>query len=137
MVDSGESQLVSNWKKYEDLRFRYSMDAASARRPKSASVEIRKGAMIGARCKLSSHTFIGESRTIESWLLPGHSVIFIYDQNPRATAADGHVQTEPGWLCQQTLMKGGASIGSAATIPGGIALGGNAIDGAGYQSCVS
>jgi UDP-2-acetamido-3-amino-2,3-dideoxy-glucuronate N-acetyltransferase len=94
-------------------------------------VEIQKGARIGERCKISSHTFICEGVTIESEVFVGHSVTFINDPYPRATAADGQLQTEADWECQQTLVKRGASIGSGVTILGGITIGENAIVGAG------
>ena len=94
-------------------------------------VEIQKGAKIGERCKISSHSFICEGVTIESEVFVGHSVTFINDAYPRATAADGQLQTEADWVCQQTLVKRGASIGSGATILGGITIGENAIVGAG------
>ncbi len=94
-------------------------------------VEIQKGARIGERCKISSHSFICEGVTIESEVFVGHSVTFINDPYPRATAADGQLQTEADWVCQQTLVKRGASIGSGATILGGITIGEHAIIGAG------
>jgi acetyltransferase-like isoleucine patch superfamily enzyme len=94
-------------------------------------VEIQKGAKVGANCKISSHTFICEGVTIESNVFVGHSVTFINDRFPRATNADGRPQTEADWDCQQTLVKRGASIGSGATLLGGITIGENAIVGAG------
>ncbi|MEP6937625.1 MAG: N-acetyltransferase, partial [Chthoniobacterales bacterium] len=50
-----------------------------------AFVEVQKGAKIGARCKISSHTFICEGVTIESGVFVGHGVVFINDRYPRAT----------------------------------------------------
>ena len=94
-------------------------------------VEIQKGAKIGARCKISSHTFIREGVTIESEVFVGHSVTFINDQRPRATAEDGKLQTEADWECQKTLVKRGASIGSNVTILGGVTIGEGALVGAG------
>src|ERR1700716_4306203 len=94
-------------------------------------VEIQKGAKIGARCKISSHTFICEGVTIESDVFLGHGVIFINDRYPRATAGDGSLKTEADWNCQRTTVKHGASIGSGATLLGGITIGENAIVGAG------
>lgn len=94
-------------------------------------VEIQKGAKIGARCKISSHTFICEGVTIESGVFVGHSVTFINDRYPRATTDDGKLQTESDWECQQTLVKRNASIGSGVTVLGGITIGENAIVGAG------
>ncbi len=94
-------------------------------------VEIQKGARIGSRCKISSHTFICEGVTIESEVFVGHGVTFINDRHPRATAAGGALQTEADWECQQTVVKEGASIGSGATILGGITIGAGALVGAG------
>jgi acetyltransferase-like isoleucine patch superfamily enzyme len=94
-------------------------------------VEIQKGAKIGARCKISSHTFICEGVTIESGVFVGHGVTFINDRYPRATNPSGAIQTEADWDCQGTLIRQGASIGSGATLLGGITVGENAIVGAG------
>jgi acetyltransferase-like isoleucine patch superfamily enzyme len=95
-----------------------------------AFVEIQKNAMIGQRCKISSHTFICEGVTIEDDVFVGHGVIFINDKHPRATA-DGHLQTESDWDVVPTLVKCGASIGSGAVIMCGVTIGENAIVGAG------
>jgi acetyltransferase-like isoleucine patch superfamily enzyme len=94
-------------------------------------VEIQKGAKIGARCKISSHTFICEGVTIESEVFVGHNVTFINDRYPRATTALGELQTDADWNCQRTVVKRGASIGSGSTLLGGITVGENAIIGAG------
>jgi acetyltransferase-like isoleucine patch superfamily enzyme len=94
-------------------------------------VEIQKGAKIGDRCKIGSHTFICEGVTIESEVFVGHGVTFINDRYPRATNFTGQLQTEADWNCQTTLVKHGASIGSGATLLGGITVGENAIVGAG------
>lgn len=94
-------------------------------------VEIQKGAKIGDRCKIGSHTFICEGVKIESEVFVGHNVTFINDRYPRATNATGQLQTEEDWNCQTTLVKHGASIGSGATLLGGITVGENAIVGAG------
>lgn len=96
-----------------------------------AFVEIQKGAKIGERCKISSHTFICEGVTIESEVFVGHGVTFINDRSPRATNADGTLQMEEHWNCQSTVIKRGASIGSGATLLGGITVGENAVIGAG------
>jgi UDP-2-acetamido-3-amino-2,3-dideoxy-glucuronate N-acetyltransferase len=94
-------------------------------------VEVQKGAKIGARCKISSHTFICEGVTIEDTVFVGHGVTFINDRYPRAAADDGRLQTEADWHCQTTLVKRGASIGSGSTLLGGITIGENAVVGAG------
>jgi acetyltransferase-like isoleucine patch superfamily enzyme len=96
-----------------------------------AFVEIQKNARIGNNCKVSSHTFICEGVTIESEVFVGHGVTFINDRYPRATNGTGQLQSETDWNCQNTVVKRGASIGSGATVLGGITIGENAIVGAG------
>lgn len=94
-------------------------------------VEIQKGARIGKRCKISSHTFICEGVTLEDEVFIGHGVMFINDRFPRATTASGHLQTEADWKCIGTVVKRGASIGSNATILCGVEIGEGATVGAG------
>jgi len=94
-------------------------------------VEIQKGAKIGRRCKISSHSFICEGVTLEDEVFIGHGVMFTNDRFPRATAANGALQTEADWTCLPTLVKRGASIGSNATLLCGITIGEGAIVGAG------
>jgi len=96
-----------------------------------AFVEIQKGARIGARCKISSHTFICQGVTLEEEVFIGHNVTFTNDLYPRATNADGSLQSEQDWKCIPTLVKRRASIGSSATLLCGITIGEFAIVGAG------
>jgi acetyltransferase-like isoleucine patch superfamily enzyme len=96
-----------------------------------AFVEIQKNAKIGARCKISSHTFICEGVVIEDNVFVGHNVTFINDSYPRATTRDGELQTETDWRVETTLIKKGASIGSGSTILANVTVGENAIVGAG------
>ena len=96
-----------------------------------AFVEIQKNATIGRRCKISSHTFICEGVVIEDNVFIGHGVTFINDSYPRATAADGKLQTEADWKVERTVIHKGASIGSGATILSNTTVGENAIVGAG------
>jgi len=93
-------------------------------------VEVQKHATIGARCKISSHTFVCEGVTIEDGVFVGHGVMFINDRYPRATA-DGRPQTEADWTVVPTLVKRGASIGSGAVILCGMTIGEGAMVGAG------
>ena len=95
-----------------------------------AFVEIQKNATIGARCKISSHSFICEGVTIEDDVFVGHGVMFINDRYPRATS-DGKPQTEADWELVPTLVKKGASIGSGAVILCGVTIGEKARVGAG------
>ncbi|MGE0740453.1 MAG: acyltransferase [Hyphomonadaceae bacterium] len=96
-----------------------------------AFVEIQKNANIGERCKISSHTFVCEGVTIEDEVFVGHGVMFINDIFPRATNEDGGAQSEADWAVVPTLVKRRASIGSNATIMGGVTVGANALVGAG------
>jgi acetyltransferase-like isoleucine patch superfamily enzyme len=96
-----------------------------------AFVEIQKNARVGRRCKISSHTFICEGVNIEDNVFIGHSVTFINDAYPRATTAEGELQTEADWKVENTVVRKGASIGSGTTILSKITVGNNAIVGAG------
>ncbi|MEW6031252.1 MAG: acyltransferase [Chloroflexota bacterium] len=96
-----------------------------------AFVEIQKGASIGKRVKVSSHTFICEGVTIEDEVFIGHGVMFINDKYPRSTTESGAVQSEADWKCIPTLIKRRASIGSNVTILCGVTVGEGAMVGAG------
>ena len=96
-----------------------------------AFVEIQKNARVGARCKISSHTFVCEGVTIEDNVFIGHNVAFINDTYPRATTPEGELQTAKRLESRATLIKKGASIGSGATILANVTIGENAIVGAG------
>jgi len=96
-----------------------------------AFVEIQKNAFIGKNCKISSHSFICEGVNIEDNVFIGHNVTFINDKYPRATNADGGLQTEADWKVESTFIKKGASVGSSTTILCGVTVGENAIVGAG------
>lgn len=96
-----------------------------------AFVEIQKGAVIGERCKISSHSFICEGVTLEDEVFVGHGVMFTNDRFPRATNPDGSAQTEADWTLERTLVKKRASIGSNATLLCGITIGEGALIAAG------
>ena len=96
-----------------------------------AFVEIQKGAHIGRRVKISSHSFVCEGVTIEDEVFIGHGVMFINDKYPRATTEAGTSQTEADWVCTPTLVQRRASIGSNATILCGVTIGEGALVGAG------
>ncbi|MDQ6653975.1 MAG: N-acetyltransferase [Acidobacteriota bacterium] len=96
-----------------------------------AFVEIQKNASVGARCKISSHTFICEGVTIEDEVFIGHGVMFTNDPYPRAVNDDGTLQTEADWAVVQTHVKRRAAIGSNVTIMAGITIGEGALVGAG------
>jgi acetyltransferase-like isoleucine patch superfamily enzyme len=94
-------------------------------------VEIQKNVRIGRNCKISSHSFVCEGVEIEDGVFVGHNVSFINDKVPRAANADGSLQTEVDWTVQKTRVKAGASIGTSATILGGVTIGKGAMVGAG------
>jgi acetyltransferase-like isoleucine patch superfamily enzyme len=94
-------------------------------------VEVQKNAVIGRRCKISSHTFVCEGVTIEDNVFVGHGVVFINDSYPRATNNTGTLQTEADWMVERTVVRSGASIGSGATILSRVVIGQNSIVGAG------
>jgi acetyltransferase-like isoleucine patch superfamily enzyme len=96
-----------------------------------AFVEIQKNASVGARCKVSSHSFICEGVTIEDEVFVGHGVMFTNDRYPRAVNDDGTLQTESDWIVIPTRVKRGASIGSNATIMAGVTIGQASLIGAG------
>jgi UDP-2-acetamido-3-amino-2,3-dideoxy-glucuronate N-acetyltransferase len=96
-----------------------------------AFVEIQKNAQIGARCKISSHSFICEGVVIEDEVFVGHGVMFTNDRYPRAANPDGGLQSEADWKVVPTRVKRGASIGSNATLIAGITVGEGALVGAG------
>lgn len=94
-------------------------------------VEIQKGAVVGSRCKISSHTFICEGVEIGNGVFIGHGVMFTNDLYPKAVTDDGELQTEADWAVIPTHVKDGASIGSNATILCGLTIGRGALVGAG------
>ena len=94
-------------------------------------VEVQKNATIGARCKISSHTFVCEGVTIEDEVFVGHGVMFINDRYPRATTESNELQSEADWTVIPTTVRKGASIGSGAVILCGVTIGERALVGAG------
>ncbi len=96
-----------------------------------AFVEIQKGAFIGARCKISSHTFVCEGVTIEDEVFVGHGVMFLNDRQPRATTAEGEVASAMDWILEETFVHDRAAIGSGAVILPGVTIGEGAMVGAG------
>ena len=96
-----------------------------------AFVEVQRGASIGRRCKISSHSFICTGVEIEDEVFIGHGVIFINDRHPRATNQEGTLKTEGHWTMERTLVRRRASIGSGAIIMCGVQIGEDAMVGAG------
>jgi acetyltransferase-like isoleucine patch superfamily enzyme len=132
---NNERQSLNNVKLGKDVRifnwvnaYGCSIDDGSK---VGAFVEIQKGASIGKNCKISSHTFICEGVHIEDNVFIGHNVTFINDRFPRATNADGSLQTDADWHVEETRVCKGASLGSSVTVLCGVTIGENAIVGAG------
>lgn len=96
-----------------------------------AFVEVQKNASIGARCKISSHSFVCEGVVIDDEVFVGHGVMFINDRYPLAANADGSLQGEADWQVEPTRVRRRASIGSNATIVCGVTIGEGALVGAG------
>lgn len=94
-------------------------------------VEIQAGVILGARCKVQSHTFICTGVEIGDDVFVGHGVVFINDKRPRSTNAEGELQSEEDWTLSPTYVEDGASIGSGAVLLGGIRIGAGAMVGAG------
>jgi UDP-2-acetamido-3-amino-2,3-dideoxy-glucuronate N-acetyltransferase len=94
-------------------------------------VEIQRGAVVGANCKIQSHTFICDGVTIEDEVFVGHGVMFVNDRRPRATGSAGRLQGEDDWELLPTVVERGASLGSGAVILGGLRVGAGALVGAG------
>jgi UDP-2-acetamido-3-amino-2,3-dideoxy-glucuronate N-acetyltransferase len=94
-------------------------------------VEIQRGAVVGARCKIQSHSFICTGVEIGDGVFVGHGTMFINDRFPRATNASGALTTEVDWTLERTIVEDGATLGSGAVIMGGVHIGSGALVGAG------
>jgi UDP-2-acetamido-3-amino-2,3-dideoxy-glucuronate N-acetyltransferase len=94
-------------------------------------VEIQAGVVVGARCKVQSHSFLCEGLVLGDEVFIGHGVMFVNDKHPRATTADGALQTPADWELLTIAVESGASVGSGALILGGVRIGAGALVGAG------
>jgi UDP-2-acetamido-3-amino-2,3-dideoxy-glucuronate N-acetyltransferase len=94
-------------------------------------VEIQRGAVIGAGCKIQSHTFICNGVEIGDEVFVGHGVLFVNDKFPRATTEAGAAQTDKDWNLMRTVVERRASLGSGAILLGGVRIGAGALVGAG------
>ena len=94
-------------------------------------VEIQKGAVVGMRCKISSHSFVCEGVELGDEVFVGHGVVFTNDRYPRAVTADGELQRDGDWTLERTTVGRGASIGSGAIVLWGLTIGEDAVGGAG------
>ena len=95
-----------------------------------AFVEIQRGARIGKRCKISSHSFLCEGVTLEDEVFVGHGVLFINDRYPRA-AAGSRLKTAADWEVIPTRVRTGATLGSGVIVLCGVEIGAGAMVGAG------
>ena len=94
-------------------------------------VEVQRGARIGARCKIQSHTFICDGVEIGDEVFVGHGVMFINDRHPRAATESGELKAGDDWELVRTYVEDRASIGTGAVILGGVRIGAGALVGAG------
>jgi len=94
-------------------------------------VEVQRGARVGARCKIQSHTFVCDGVDIGDEVFVGHGVMFINDKRPRATNESGELQSEQDWTLLRTVVEDRAAIGSGAVVLGGVRIGRGALVGAG------
>ncbi len=94
-------------------------------------VEIQRGVVVGARCKIQSHSFICTGVELEDEVFVGHGTLFINDRFPRATTEDGALKTDDDWNLERTIVERGAALGSGAVVLGGIRIGAGALVGAG------
>ena len=94
-------------------------------------VEIQRGASIGARCKIQSHTCVCDGVEIADEVFVGHGVMFVNDKFPRATNEAGALAGTDDWTLLPVRVRSGASIGSGAVVLGGVTIGERAVIGAG------
>jgi UDP-2-acetamido-3-amino-2,3-dideoxy-glucuronate N-acetyltransferase len=94
-------------------------------------VEIQRDAVVGARCKIQSHTFICSGVEIEDEVFVGHGTLFINDKFPRATTDSGALKRDEDWELQRTVVERGAALGSGVVVLGGVLIGTGALVGAG------
>ena len=94
-------------------------------------VEIQRAAVIGARCKVQSHTFICDGVEIEDEVFIGHGVLFVNDKTPRATTEAGRLQSTGDWKLMPIVVERRAALGSGVIVLGGVRIGREALVGAG------
>jgi len=123
-VDFGENVIVSPFTNLYGCRI-------GAETRIGPFVEIQRDVVVGARCKIQSHTFICSGVEIEDEVFVGHGTLFINDKFPRATTAEGTLKTEADWQLECTVVERGAALGSGAVVLGGIRIGTGALVGAG------
>ena len=90
-------------------------------------VEIQRGVVIGARCKIQSHAFICSGVELEDEVFVGHGTLFINDKLPRATTGSGALKGEADWELQRTVVERSAALGSGVVVLGGVRIGAGAL----------
>lgn len=85
-------------------------------------VEITRGVEIGRHCIVESHSFICTGVVVKDHVFIGHGVMFVNDFYPRT---DRHV------VYPRTVIEEYSSIGTNATVLGGVTVGAHSIIGAG------
>ena len=123
-VDFGENVIVSPFTNLYGCRI-------GAETRIGPFVEIQRDAVIGARCKIQSHSFICTGVELEDEVFVGHGTLFINDKSPRATTEEGALKAEGDWQLARTIVERGAALGSGAVVLGGIRIGAGALVGAG------
>ena len=94
-------------------------------------VEIQRGAIVGARCKIQSHAFICDGVELGDGVFVGHGAVFVNDKTPRAATSSGSLVGSADWTLLRIHVEDGASIGSGAIVIGGVTIGARALIGAG------
>ena len=94
-------------------------------------VEIQRDVVIGARCKIQSHSFICTGVELQDEVFVGHGTMFINDKFPAATTEDGALKTADDWELGLTFVERRAALGSAVVVLGGVRIGAGALVGAG------
>ena len=94
-------------------------------------VEVQRGARIGSRCKIQSHSFICDGVVIGNEVFVSHGVAFVNDKQPRARRPDGALQEDADWELSQVVVGDRVSIGTGAVIVGPVEIGAGALIGAG------
>lgn len=85
-------------------------------------VEITRDVEIGRFCKIESHAFICSGVVLEDYVFVGHGVKFVNDLYPMTDRQVVHLKT---------VVRERASLGTNATIIGGVEIGRYAVVGAG------
>lgn len=97
----------------------------------SKGVYIDAGVSIGNNVKIQNYVSVYHGVTIEDGVFVGPHVCFTNDLRPRAVNPDGSFKSADDWICTNTLIKRGASLGANSTIVCGSVIGAWAMVGSG------